>query len=84
MNYSKNLTMLYRNNSPTKNHWFLNPNENSSLKDSELLECFESSDDHLPIPDLVSIQRSSFQNFIKTWLHFSIRKKQSAEVFQFK
>ena len=65
MNYSKNLKMLYRNNSPSKNHWFLNPNENSSLKDSELLECFESSDDHLPIPDLVSIQRSSFQNFIK-------------------
>lgn len=65
MNYSKNLKMLYRNNSPAKNHWFLNHNENISLKDSEVLECFDPIDDHLPIPDLVSIQRSSFQNFIK-------------------
>ena len=65
MNYSKNLKMVYRNNSPAKNHWFLSPNENISLKDSEIVDDFDYIADHLPIPDLVSIQRSSFQDFIK-------------------
>lgn len=59
MNYSKNLKMLYRNNSNTE--------KQEILKSSEifLVDSFDQIDENLPIPDLVSIQRSSFQDFIK-------------------
>jgi DNA-directed RNA polymerase subunit beta len=49
--------------------------ENKSLVKSELTTSFYSNDSRVLIPDLVNIQRNSFQNFVVSGLFKALKKK---------